>query len=442
MPSDRTVASLLIEYQAPDGTSDAYTVDEIEDFTYSSDMMAVGDEATFTIVNPRRKYTGRLVVGSTVKLYLSNPRVKNGAETLKFLGRIIDRSPDTERGVIKLACADLGWHLASCDAPLWYRLEHGQLTQMMDPTRYQIGRDGKRYHFIDPSWGIKGYRLDNVTNRDAKRGLGFKLSAAQAQAKAQNDLAVFVVQVEPGDKVLDKIQEQARRYNLLINVSVDGYIQAWRPDYDRAPLYKIRCTDQESNVKGGQGRESARNLFTIVECVGEQIGFEGDNEGTGDNPNATKKRGAFVPTTPPVPYLHRQTFGDGEMFQRRYARAMAEWRWRRELFDSFYVTYRFPDHHLDGEWWESDQLADVIDDDLGVRGPLYVAQVKCEGARRGGDLATVTLRKPRLFTASFGVHPTPVVVRSSPPQRSTSGTPAQTEQKTELNYTPAGGQSR
>lgn len=440
MPSDRTVASLQIEYDYG-STRDVYNVDEVEDFDYVSDMMAVGDESHFTIVNPRRKYTDRLLVGSRVKLYLSNPRVHNGNETLKFDGRIVDRMADSERGIIKITCADLGWHLANCDAPLWFRLEHGQLTQLMDPNHYQTGRDGQRYHFIDPTWGIKGYRLDNVTNREVKRGaLGFKLSASQVQQKAQNDLAVFVVQVEPGDKVLDKIQEQARRYNLLINVSVDGYIQAWRPDYDRKPIYKIRCTDTDSNVKGGQMFESARNLFTTVECVGEQIGFEGDNEGTGDNPNATKKRGAFVPKTLPVPYLHRQTFGDGEMFQRKYARAMAEWRWKRALFDSWYATYRFPDHyHYDeqvgGDWWESDQLADCIDDDLGIRGEFYVSQVRCEGSRKG-DVATVTIRKTKLLTASFGVHPTPSVVRSSPKPRSTNGTPVQTEQKTELTYTP------
>lgn len=412
MPADRTAASLQVEYDNG-STRDVYTVDEIEDFDYTSDMMAVGDESHFTIVNPRRKYTDKLKRGSLVKLYLSNPRVNNGAETLKFYGRIIDRMADSERGTIKLTCADLGWHLANCDAPLWFRLEKGRVEMIIDPDHYQIGRDGKKHHFIDPSWGIKGYRLDNAVNRDLKQGkASFKLSVGTVKARAEQDLNVFVVQVEPGEKVLDKIQEQGRRYNFLVNVSVDGYIQLWRPDYDRAPLYKIRCTDSESNVKSGQMHESARNIFTTVECVGEQLGFEADQEGTADNPNATKKRGA-VYDAEALPYLHRQTFGDGEMFEKGLALKMARWRRDRELFDSWYVQYSFPDHHLSGTWWESDQLADVVDDDLGIRGPLYVQRVRCEGSVRGGDLSTVILRKPRLLQASYGVAPIPSLVRSS-----------------------------
>ena len=81
----------------------------------------------------------------------------------------------------------------------------------------------------------------------------------KAQAVAMNLMGVFAplyrVQTEAGDKVFDVLAEYSRRNNLLVNVSSDGVIQVWNPDYTRKPLYKIHYTDddqrrQRNNVLG------------------------------------------------------------------------------------------------------------------------------------------------------------------------------------------------
>lgn len=63
-------------------------------------------------------------------------------------------------------------------------------------------------------------------------------------------------------------------------------------------------------------------------------------------------------------------------------------------------------------------MVDVQDEELGISGPLYLAAVRCESRRTEGDMTSLTLRKPGLLSASFGVMPSPAIIRSS------SSTPA------------------
>lgn len=418
MPSSSTRVRLV---------SGDQTIEDVIDLDYSSDMLAVGDQCHFTVDNPGRRYTGALRKGSVVELYLANPSVQGprstlshrtpaqssatgGSQyTLKHRGRIIERAPEgspTGGSIIKITSADLGWHLQECCAPLWFNLRQGSLRDLVDPARSRPGRGGQPLYFLDPSFGFKGVRGSNKINRSLKQ------SVKVAEQLALQELTLFAIQVEPGDHLLDKVLEYARRENLLVNVSVDGFIQVWLPDYTEQPQYRIVNRAGESNIIQYREVDSARTSYTEVECVGEQYGFEGDTKDP-NNPNATKKRGKVRSEDLPahlrssLPFLHRLTFSDGEMYNRGLAKQMAEWRYKRALFDSYFVEYTLEEHHQNGVWWESDFMCSVEDDDLGLSGNFYIQSVNCTSRAGEGDLTRVVLRLPGLLTAGISQYPNP-----------------------------------
>ncbi len=390
---------------------DGQLIDEVIEFDYSSDVLAVGDECHFTVSNPHQKYTGSLQIGAKVRLYLSNPMVNGGAKTLKHLGILVERNAEygTQGSLLRLTTADLGWHLVNCCAPLWYNLRKATYADLVNPTA--------KHTILDKSFGIEGIRFDNNMNRKLKLGV------AAVRAASQRVLdPVFAIQVEPGDTIYDKIAEYSRRLNLLVNVSCDGYLQCFNPNYHRAPKYHLRCLmgsrANQNNIVRSSLYESARTIWTDVECVGEQIGYEGPKDP--NNANAEKKRGGFH-NPKALPFVHRLTFGDGEMYERKYARKQAEWKYKRGIFDSWYVRYTVAGHyHTSSDrnlWWESDLMYDVKDEELGVDGVLYGASVLYSSNRSVGDTTDIIIRKPGLLSAAFGEIPNPPMIRSSPASR-------------------------
>lgn len=403
---------------------DGETIDEVTELDYASDMLAVGDQAHFTVPNLGRRYTGSLQEGSLVELSMSNPYVRgpksslahrsppqgsksSGDYTLKHRGRIVERVAEgspTGGSFIKVTAADLGWHLQNCCAPLWFNLRQGNLRDLIDPARSRPGRGGQPLYFLDPSFGLKGVRGSNKINRNLKQ------SVKTAEAVALQELTLFAIQVEPSDHILDKILEYARRENLLVNVSVDGYLQAWLPDYSEPPQYHIVNRAGQSNILSYRRVDDIRSRYTEVECVGEQFGFEGDTQDP-NNPNATKKRGKVKSADLPqhmqsnLPFLHRLTFSDGEMYNRGLAKKMAEWRYKRSLFDSFFVEYIVEEHYQDGVWWEADFMCSVDDEDAGLSGNFYIQSVNCTSRKSEGDLTRVVLRLPGLLTAGLDRYP-------------------------------------
>ena len=57
---------------------------------------------------------------------------------------------------IDVTTADKGWHLQNNSAPLWFRLQGRTYADIFDPAVFTVGKDGKRYYFLDPSWGLRG----------------------------------------------------------------------------------------------------------------------------------------------------------------------------------------------------------------------------------------------------------------------------------------------
>lgn len=376
------------------------TVEEIESFDYSSSVMAIAEEAHFTVINKNGKYTPYLRLGETVEFELQNAAINGGAPTVRHRGRIVRRTPSMSNSgdTIAIVSADLGWHLQNSHLPLWANLQNITYADLCDPASSPL---------IEKSWGFKGLRFEGDTRRRLKLGV----AGAMALSKQVLD-PVHRIQVEAGEAPAEKITEYCKRLNLLLNVSPDGYIQCFRPNDTQAPLYTLRGNADGigNNMIDASITEDARTLWTEVICVGDQIGYEGTQAPT--NPNATKKRGK-VSHPGNLPFMHRKTFADGEMFLGGLAQKTAEWAYKRGVFDAWVMTVRLAEHHDGRNWYESDTVADTESDRLGVFGHFYVESVHCSGSKTSADETTMILRKPGLLSAAFGEYPNPPIYRAS-----------------------------
>lgn len=390
-------------------------------FTYSNDVLMVGDPFVIMVPNVRGQYTGKFNVGARVKLYLKNPNVAGGALTLKHTGIIVERSASSVKGagsIIQLQCADIGWHLQENDAPLWYNLRSGDLVKLLNDPK-----------FILPSWRFSGVQRESVTAKNTRLNNGLRDVKILLNAQAIQPLQY--IQVEPGDKIIDLIFQYARRLNLLVNVGPNGHIILWNPDYNQKPLYRLDYHQADdidairNNVESAKVRESAQSIYTKVVVVGERVQFEFDDP---NNPNAAKFRGAFSPKTAPLPFDHNLFTADPEMFTLGLAAKGAEWKWKRGIFDSWSATYTVRGHYQGGMWWESDTMCEVHDSVHGHDGLFYVSSVTY--IRDGqGDRTEVTIRKPNLLTAAFGVYPNaPTIKYSTKSESGTADTPTKSTQ--------------
>lgn len=407
-------------------------------FSYSHDILQLGDPFSVTIPNPKGKYTGKFGRGMGIRLELTNAAVNGGRPTLKHTGLIVRRTNlcSAQGTVIHLECADLGWHLTNNDAPLWFRLQHVPLRQLLT--------DGK---FIHPSWGIKtpvlGADADKLTRRGVNNG------RAQASIDAQNPLGTLCyIQVEPGDKVADLLTNYTRRINYLINVGADGSLILFRPDYNQAALYTINFhgfdEDNKSldNILDVRIEEDITSIYTIVTCIGEIVG--GDLTSDPANQNASKRIGSFVydpevlrkkglpPGVGALPFRHNLNFADGEIYDGTSAKKQAQWKYERGVFDAWKAIYTVRGHHQNGNWYESDQMYTVRDSVNGLDGDFYCSSVTCVRDEHG-DRTEITLRWPGLLQAAFGVMPRAprVKVPAPPPNAGTT-----TETATTTTVTP------
>ena len=331
-----------------------HRVDEVTSFDYSDDVMAVSEDAHFTVENKKHKFRDLLRIGEVVEFYLSNRYVNGGVPTLKHKGRITARNPrftKAEGATISVTSSDLGWHLQRSDAPLWLRLKNKTYADLVDPAQSK---------FYDASWGFLGVRFDGEIRRKLK--LGVTLVAQDAQKVLD---PVHVIQIEPGEKAADKFLEYCRRLNLLVNVSPDGYLCCFRPNDRQPPSYRLRLLDDgaENNVLSAEVMETAESRYTECVC--------------------------------------------GDMFQNGYAQKAAEWAYKRGMFDAWSATYEVGEHHHGSLWWAADSIVDVADDENGVYGNFYVQAVRQRGSKGEADVTQVIVRFPGLLSAAFGEIPTP-----------------------------------
>jgi prophage tail gpP-like protein len=379
-------------------------LDRVSSFSYSSNVMQMGDEFSLVVPDPRGDLRDKLLPGWSVRFYMSNPRVVGDDPTLKVTGIITQREATSdERGgtSIRLTGADLGWHLTHNDAPLWYNLRRGTLEDLAKACIFP--QDVFRKD-TDPGWGFADeIRTSNERNRALKRGLRF--SGAERTgfvASAISGSPVFV-QVQPGQKMADLLIHYARRVGLLVGVTADKHLQFFLPDYEQAPSYTISCyrdrdrAGERNIVQRAQRSDTLDTIYTHVTVVGENPIYQLVNVGQVKqySPQFGKLYGRARDESL-LPFRRRVTMSDGEIVVKPDRRA--RWHQMRGIFDAQTITYTVGGHHQSGSWWESDTMCDVHDDVLGIEGPHYVAAVRCQRDFGSGDITVVTLKRPNLMT--------------------------------------------
>lgn len=398
MTNDQKTRARL-EVSVPE--KDFWTTEEITEFTYTSNVLGVGDTCAFTVLSePDGSTLRHLQEGATVKAYLRNPAVNGGAWTLKHSGILVTRDVDLQAGTIHVAVADLGWHLMNSSAPLWKRLRSLTLRDLLDPAAPAERR------FLDPTFNFQGLRtgLDaNALNRQIKLGKAGLLPPGNAAYDV-----VPIMQIEPGESYFDVLSRFCLRENVLVGVSVDGYLQAWTPDYARDPAYAFvasRAAGDANNCVNLKRHDDITTRYTAVVCVGEIVVNPADLRASGQDaisPNANKRRGYYESPSGMLPFNHRKTLSDGEMFSGDMARRQAEWVYKRGMFDSHHLEIDVLDHHQDGQWLEADQMSQVNAPEADAVGPYYVVSVTCSSTASDGDTTKLKVHWPDLLSASFG----------------------------------------
>lgn len=375
---------------------------DIESFTLTDDIQQLADPWSCDIPDVDGRYTYLLdYLWFPVKIWVSDPRVKDGREIKWMEGVITDISHEiTEDGTtIHLSGYDKGWYLGS-GAPLWVDLRNASYGKLFQA-------------FIKPdnNWGItkatsvyfnnrlRQDRLD-AEIREARKQMAESakayeqsLSAAQEAAKAAGkpiptraDLALqltppfFVkpptIQTEPGEdcgSVMIRYAALARRF---LGISVDGELQFFQPDYKQSPSYIFhnhRPSDTRhtrNNVLPGSKYDRAgSDLFNVVECITTCLVKDGTDLANENDPNEGKNLGqyvdfrtagpdSFLPNNQQGPIglpgsanrgkpvreigkapLRRLAFNYADKITLKGANDRAKWKWQQSLYASKTLTY-------------------------------------------------------------------------------------------------------
>ena len=438
---------------------------ECREHIYESRVLQIADPFSVTIPAPNGKVLGsdgRQVsmmevakMGSPVTISMKDPNVNGESPVLKLTGLVTKRSLQTTRDggcVLAVAGADIGWYLGSC-ATVFKNLQGLLWPQFLsrvcgltvnatsNSNEWSVVTGGDQY-----GWGFKGVRKDNTINSSMKGGgKGAKLAKQQKETKERNTaIAVIneqnrlrrigelgreltnieisqiwtptvpmpVYQTEVGETIDEMMVKFARFDFFLINVSADGWLQIFRPNYTDPPKYKFyrylatdpRCS--MNNIQNPVLDETAETLFTRAECwttvVNPIIHPEAVPANVADI-NAGRYHGSYplkgAASSEDFTYFpkHRlHTYTDQNQMSKARADTRSKWKFSKGVFDSWTYTFSTPGHSQDGISFVEDSLCEIHDEVYGIDGTYYISDIKCTrkfaspGIDRSGTVGTKT----------------------------------------------------
>ncbi len=364
-----------------------------KDYMMIQDVLSLGDAFSCTIPNPEGEYSGTFTPGDSVKIYMADPAVSGGASILTMTGILVSRdfTSNMQGSTIRLTCADLGWHLQNNTGPVWMRL-----------TGLRFGQLLRR--IIDPSWKFAG-----TQDYESIAGKRVRLGRAGAALVARPEVLVNtlpVLQVEPGETCADILIKYAKLSKKLVNVTSDGVLQLFSPNYKQAPVYTFHyhkhseTLRNKNNVESVQITDSIQGIYTDVSCYSYNV-LPVTSTQTGTNKNNVNEghfKGLYSAPTA-LPFVHRLSFGDAEQLNRDQARNRSAWKAQRGEFDSFQYVVDVYGHSQNGSFYIPDTMCTINDTMHGIKGSYYVQAVKYERNLQSGTKTTLTLRKPGLLGA-------------------------------------------
>ncbi len=394
MAGGRAVTGVLDPYATDDTTRVSIVVagteyPNISTYSYTSDVLQLGDPCAVAIPDPNLKVQTSINPGDKIEFFTTDPDVSGGQKTRRVLGLVTATTGTTNRQqgtVIQVGGADLGWHLVNTDAPIWFRLQGATFQTLFN-------------RVLDASWGFVGVAGDNLANR--------KLNLGGAFARSQQNKAMlkFIppVQTEVGTKIADLLIEYSRREKALVNVSADGYLQFWQPDYNQQASFSFECHpvgeagNEDNNILEASLSRTIDGVYSQVQCIWSVLRPPKQQDQNNSHPGRQAR--TYKPSPNPLPFTRRLTVSDPDQLSGDQAQRRAQWKWQRGMFDSWEYTIVVKGHTQSGLFYAPDTIAQVNDSVLNVRGNFYVSAVKYERSRQKGTRTTLTLKKKDLLSA-------------------------------------------
>lgn len=360
-----------------------------KDYMLIQDVLALGDVFSCTVPNPDGGYSGTFKPGDSAKIYMADSSVSGGSQTLGMTGITVSRdfSSNTQGSTIRLTCADLGWHLQNNTAPVWLRLQGLRFSQLLNK-------------LIDPTWKFAG-------TQDYESIAGKKVRLGRAGAQLQVTPTAYPptlprIQVEPGETCADILIKYAKLSKKLVNVTADGILQIFNPDYKQPPVYTFHyhksneTLRSQNNVESVQITDSIQGIYTDVSCY--SVTLLPASSYLSNNPNEGHFKGLFS-NPDALPFVHRLSFADAEQLNRDQAKNRSVWKAQRGEFDSWKYEVEVYGHTQNGAFYIPNTMCTINDTVHGVKGNFYVQAVKYERTIQGGTKTMLTIRKPGLLAA-------------------------------------------
>ena len=377
-------------------------VTEVAGYSYTSDILTLTDTCTVDVINAEGRYSGQVPHGTKLELRMADPSVLGGAPILRMTGLVTNPRLSSKGGEkLQVLGADRGYYLEKCDAPLYANLS---ATRSFEALLDKLLKGPKGQ---DLGWGFQ--RADGSLSVASEIALythlnqgraGIERSAVvQAQKGVSAKAFIPPLQVETGTKVGQLLIEYARRSHELVNVTGDGTLVIWSPNYKKDAEYRLEyhadARRSRNNCLDITIDDSCDGVVTDVTCVTTRIYQQ--KAATNEDPNADKIRGRYRDATA-LPFYMRMTFGDGDQIGKAAASARAQWAQQRGMYDAWTMQVDVVGHSQNGIFWTPDTMVAVDDSVHKVSGNYYCSA--CRYVRdRSGTRTTLTLKKPGLLAA-------------------------------------------
>lgn len=363
----------------------------VKEYAFDESVLNIGDAFSCTIANIEGEISGQIHELDPVVVYMADASVGGAARTQLYTGRVllVEYGSDVKGGsVIMLTCYDLGWHLKSCQAIPFVNLNGITIAKLLDKA-------------INSTWGFAGFRLENTKNvhlKQGRQGVAVQL-ASDANIKAVHPR----IQTSPGDNWAEHLIKYARRIKRLVNVSADGYLQVFAPDYKQASSYRIvyrKSTDKDRNLINVRGRPtltlSGETKYGETRCYSTWTRAPKAYDTT--DPNAAYFHGTFTAAAT-IPFDRLYSFMDQDQLSQDMATARAEWAHQRGLFDAWVYNVTMPGSAQGGAFFAAGTMAEISDTVHKVSGLYYVVSVRRSRTIQDGTTTAMRLQKPDLLAA-------------------------------------------
>lgn len=364
---------------------------DIEEYSIDSNVLSLMDTATVRIRNDGKLTFRR---GDPGLLMMSDPRVSGGQKVQMMKGVIIeiDKQSDSRSGSIwTVTIGDLGWHLVNTCGPLWKCLMNTEWKKFVQD-------------ILDPTWGFAGVDTDNAFNRQIQQGLKLNQSrAAIAAARAPEDVFIPPVCFESGDVIADKLVTYARRVKRLVNVSADGWLQIFAPDYTQPVRFILEyhaagdARRRRNNVKEPvRIRESIDGIYTDVVCTWQVTvpSVMPDRF----NPHAGTSKSTYSDSSQ-LPFKRLLTFQESDALSQQMGNDRVQQKFDRGLFDSWIGEYTVDGHVMNNLFISADTMVNVNDSVSPYSGNAYVGARRFVRSAQQGTVTQMQLRLPNLLRA-------------------------------------------